>query len=226
MRIALRQPPTLLPAAQAFLTDVASASVITADLPRHAADPAEVRELAGAAATRLSAFVVRDRPGVGTLSPAHYAAVLAEAGMTSIVELSCRHRNRVALEGEIAALADIGVGGVLAVSGREPGASDPVGTHDVFDLDAAALAALAADAGHLVLTLDDEVPPGQPQIATVSIRAVTGVTEAARRAELARRAPGVAGVHLRPVAGPDDPAGSRAAAMVPDVAAALGDGAT
>lgn len=90
------------------------------------------------------------------LAPTHQAAMLVEAGIPVISALSCRDRNRVALEGELAALADVGVDGVLVTMGEDGAGSAPV-----FDLDVVQLVALAARAGHFVVVTDSptaEVP--------------------------------------------------------------------
>ncbi len=75
------------------------------------------------------------------------AAELAAAGARPWITLTCRDRNRVVLEQELAGLAALGVEGVLCVTGdgRGPGVRPEVGR--VFDLDSTRLTNLAATAG-------------------------------------------------------------------------------
>jgi 5,10-methylenetetrahydrofolate reductase len=81
------------------------------------------------------------------LPPALFAAEVLEAGGRLWTTLACRDRNRVVLEQELAGLAEIGVDGVLCVTGDARGPSARPGATQVFDLDGTRLAALAAAAG-------------------------------------------------------------------------------
>lgn len=134
-------------AAVAFTAKVAAGSISTADVP---VDSTEADAFVAAAVERsreVTALVLRQRDaGVPGLSPVFGAALLVEAGIPVIVELTNRDRNRVALEGELAALADIGVDAVLVRSDAE--------APSVNDIDAAHLAALARRAGHAVVAAD------------------------------------------------------------------------
>ena len=145
MRFATRQPAAPSARARALLETAPALR----ELDDVGPDPDRLRQAALVAAGTV---LVRDRPGPRVLSPAHQAAVLTAAGVDVVVELSCRHRNRVALEGEVAALADCGVAGVLVTDGdgREDTPARPV-----HDLDAAGLARLVADAGLAVLVVED-----------------------------------------------------------------------
>jgi hypothetical protein len=64
--------------------------------------------------------------------------------------LNCRDRNRVALEGELAALADAGAAAVHCVTGDHTAIGHRPDAAPVFDLDATRLAAAARAAGLLV----------------------------------------------------------------------------
>ncbi len=84
--------------------------------------------------------------------------------MPAWLTLSCRDRNRVVLEQEVASLAHTGVDGLLCVTGdgRAPGVRP--GVTQVFDLDGTRLAALAAGHGLAVGV------PESPTAAPVSLR--------------------------------------------------------
>jgi 5,10-methylenetetrahydrofolate reductase len=92
------------------------------------------------------------------LSPAYRASVIAAEGMRPWAGLNCRDRNRVALEGELAALADIGAA-VHCVTGDHTAIGHRPEARAVFDLDSTELASLARSAGVLVSVAENPVAP-------------------------------------------------------------------
>ena len=123
------------PAATVFAARVAQGTVITADLPVLAAGAAVVSE-AGARLAELTA-----------------------AGATVIAGITCRDRNRVALEGELAALGDLGAAGVLAVTGDHPSSTARPDAEPVFDLDSTRLAALVRRTGLFAAVVEQPAAP-------------------------------------------------------------------
>lgn len=123
--------------------------IVTADLPSVAGEPHASAVGAAQLAPFVTALVTDDPVAGGGLAPAHRAALLREGGAGVIAGLTCRDRNRVALEGELAALAHADVHAVLVMTGDHPAAARAGGAA-VFDLDSPRLAALAHRAGHLV----------------------------------------------------------------------------
>jgi methylenetetrahydrofolate reductase (NADPH) len=111
----------------------------------------------------VAAVVLPDRTGGPTA--VHAAALLVEAGVPVVVTVACADRNRVAIEGALAACADIGVAGVLCVEGEH-------GPGTVHDLAPADVAVLARRAGLLALAL--EPLPGAD--AVVAVEALAGGT--------------------------------------------------
>src|SRR5258708_4927922 len=81
--------------------------------------------------------------------PSYQARLLADEGVTAWAGINCRDRNRVAIEGEIAACADAGVAGVHCVTGDHPGTGHRPDAAAVFDLDSIELVGLASTAGAL-----------------------------------------------------------------------------
>jgi methylenetetrahydrofolate reductase (NADPH) len=73
------------------------------------------------------------------------AALLAQAGLEPILQLTCRDRNRLALEGELMGAAASGVKNLLCLTGDDPKAGDQPDTKAVFDIDAATLTRIARD---------------------------------------------------------------------------------
>ncbi|MCU1593861.1 MAG: methylenetetrahydrofolate reductase [Frankiales bacterium] len=95
--------------------------------------------------------------------PGQMTSLVHDAGLVAWITLTCRDRNRVVLEQELAGLALGGTrpAGVLCVTGdgRAPGTRPEV--TQVFDLDSTRLAALAADRGLPVAVA--ESPGAEPR---------------------------------------------------------------
>ncbi|AUG29044.1 methylenetetrahydrofolate reductase C-terminal domain-containing protein [Microbacterium hominis] len=166
-------------AAAAFATRVSEGLLVTADLPVRSADAGVLAE-AGARLAGLTAVIAGEPPGLrASLSPTHKALVLGGAGATVIAGITCRDRNRVAIEGELAALADLGVAGVLAVTGDHPASTALPHAQPVFDLDSTRVAALARRAGLFVAVAE------QPAAPPIDYRPVRLALKARAGAELA-----------------------------------------
>jgi len=67
------------------------------------------------------------------------AALLIAAGIEPILQLTCRDRNRIALQGELMGAAALGVRNLLLLRGDDPTAGDQPDAKPVFDLDSRAL---------------------------------------------------------------------------------------
>ena len=86
------------------------------------------------------------------LSAVTAAGLLQAAGIEPILQLTCRDRNRFALQSELLAAAALGVRNLLALRGDDPSAGDQPDSKAVFDLDARQLLDTARrlrDAGEL-----------------------------------------------------------------------------
>ena len=94
--------------------------------------------------------------------PAYLAHLIQAAGLATWVGVSCRDRNRVALEGELAALAHVGVAGIHAVTGHHPLSGDRPDARAVFDLESTQVVALARSLG---LTVSVTESPAAPPVA-------------------------------------------------------------
>lgn len=104
------------------------------------------RSVAATLAASSDAVLVGDHQNRPDFPPTLLASMLLEAGTRPWITLTCRDRNRLVLEQELAGLCQLGVDAVLCVTGdaAPPGRS---GVTQVFDLDGPRLAALAASAG-------------------------------------------------------------------------------
>jgi methylenetetrahydrofolate reductase (NADPH) len=72
------------------------------------------------------------------------AAILAQNGIEPILQMSCRDRNRIALQSDLLGAAALGIRNLLMLRGDDPSAGDQADAKPVFDLDTQALAATAA----------------------------------------------------------------------------------
>jgi methylenetetrahydrofolate reductase (NADPH) len=77
-------------------------------------------------------------------SPLAVAIALKQLGMEPIMQLTCRDRNRLALEAEIAGAALHGIENVLCLTGDDVTAGDEPEARRVFDLDSIQLLALGS----------------------------------------------------------------------------------
>jgi methylenetetrahydrofolate reductase (NADPH) len=72
------------------------------------------------------------RPHLGAVTA---AAMLVERGIEPILQLTCRDRNRIALQSDLLGAAASGVHNLLALRGDDPSAGDQPDAKAVFDLD-------------------------------------------------------------------------------------------
>jgi methylenetetrahydrofolate reductase (NADPH) len=89
------------------------------------------------------------RPHLGAVTA---AAMLVQEGIEPILQLTCRDRNRIALQSDLLGAAAAGIRNLLMLRGDNPEAGDQPDTKPVFDLDARQLletARLLRDKGEL-----------------------------------------------------------------------------
>ena len=72
------------------------------------------------------------------------ATILLQNGIEPILQLTCRDRNRIALQSELVGAAAMGIQNILVLTGDDPKKGDQPDAKPVFDLDSAALMATAA----------------------------------------------------------------------------------
>ncbi|WP_382304730.1 methylenetetrahydrofolate reductase C-terminal domain-containing protein [Herbiconiux sp. UC225_62] len=139
---------------------MATRPIVVADFPGRSVDRASLTECAQALAGRVDATLAGDsgRSRV-QFSPSYRAQLVRNEGLAVWTGLNCRDRNRVALEGELAGLADVGVAGVHCVTGDHTATGNRQDALPVFDLDSTQLTALARQAGHLVSVAEAPLTP-------------------------------------------------------------------
>jgi methylenetetrahydrofolate reductase (NADPH) len=71
------------------------------------------------------------------------AAILVQNGIEPILQLACRDRNRIALQGELMGAAALGIHNLLLLRGDDPTQGDQKDAKPVFDLDSRGLTEMA-----------------------------------------------------------------------------------
>src|SRR3954469_5921747 len=67
------------------------------------------------------------------------AVILAQNGIEPVLQLTCRDRNRLALQSDLLGAAALGIRNLLVLRGDDPSAGDQPDAKPVFDLDSGAL---------------------------------------------------------------------------------------
>jgi methylenetetrahydrofolate reductase (NADPH) len=110
---------------------------VTAELnPPDTADPQAVYDAALVLAEVADAINATDASGANVhMSSLGTCALLATAGYEPVLQMSCRDRNRIALQGDLLGAAALGVKNVLAITGDDVTAGDQPEARRVFDFD-------------------------------------------------------------------------------------------
>jgi len=114
---------------------------ITAELnPPDSADPYEVYERGSIFDGWVDGINATDGSGANChMSSVGICALLTRVGYAPIMQISCRDRNRIAIQGDVLGAAAIGVNNVLCLTGDGVQAGDQPGAKPVFDLDCMSL---------------------------------------------------------------------------------------
>jgi methylenetetrahydrofolate reductase (NADPH) len=114
---------------------------VTAELnPPDSADPNAVYDHALVLSSVCDAINATDASAANVhMSGTGIAALLARAGYDTILQLACRDRNRIALQGDLLGAAALGVRNVLCLTGDGVQAGDQPDAMPVFDLDSITL---------------------------------------------------------------------------------------
>ncbi len=114
---------------------------ITAELnPPDSADPTEVFRQASYFEGWVDGINATDGSGANChMSSVGICALLTRAGYAPIMQISCRDRNRIAIQGDVLGAAAMGVNNILCLTGDGVQAGDQPGAKPVFDLDCMSL---------------------------------------------------------------------------------------
>jgi len=115
-------------------------AVTTEIAPPDSADPDEVLARASLFDGYVDAINATDGSGANChMSSLAVCAILTRVGYSPILQISCRDRNRIAIQGDTLGAAALGVSSVLCLSGDDVGAGDHPEAKPVFDLDSISL---------------------------------------------------------------------------------------
>ncbi len=123
----------------------AGAFAVTAELsPPDSADPEDVYARARVFDGRVDAINATDGSGANChMSSVAVCALLTRIGYSPILQISCRDRNRIAIQGDILGAAAMGVANLLCLTGDGVQAGDHPQAKPVFDLDCMSLTEIA-----------------------------------------------------------------------------------
>ncbi|NHZ71866.1 MAG: methylenetetrahydrofolate reductase [Aquificales bacterium] len=110
---------------------------VTSELnPPDSADPEDVYRAALVLAGVCDGINAVDASGAHChMSSVAICALLTRAGYSSVYQVSCRDRNRIAIQGDLLGAAAMGVGNVLFITGDDVTAGDQPEAKRVFDFD-------------------------------------------------------------------------------------------
>jgi methylenetetrahydrofolate reductase (NADPH) len=114
---------------------------VTAEIgPPRGVDPGAIARAAAPLRGWVDAVNVTDNPSAHVqLSSMAGCVLAAEAGLEPVMQLTCRDRNRIALQSDLLSAATLGIPNVLLLSGDHPVYGDHPDAKPVFDLDSVQL---------------------------------------------------------------------------------------
>jgi methylenetetrahydrofolate reductase (NADPH) len=133
--------------------------VVTAEItPPVSTDPAEFLRRAMPLKGLATAVNVTDGAGakvhLSSLATAHF---LVQSGIEPIFQMTCRDRNRLALQGDILGAVSLGIRNILALAGDDPKKGDQPEAKPVYDVDSRGLLAMAN-----AMRTQGKLPSGTP----------------------------------------------------------------
>lgn len=108
--------------------------------PPDSADPEDVYQAAQPLGEVVDAINATDASGANChMSSVGISALLTRAGYSAVYQISCRDRNRIAIQGDVLGAAAMGISNVLCLTGDGVGVGDQPGAKPVFDVDSLSL---------------------------------------------------------------------------------------
>ena len=148
------------------------AFAITAEVaPPDSADPNDVYKRASVFDGYVDAINATDGSGANChMSSVAVSALLARVGYSPVMQISCRDKNRIAIQGDILGGAALGISNMLCLTGDGVQAGDHPQSKPVFDLDCMSLLTIAR-------TLRDELHFQSGRKITAAPRIFLGAAE-------------------------------------------------
>jgi len=115
--------------------------IITTELaPPHGSQMGDFLRMAAFVAPHVDAINVTDNQGANMrMTPLTAAALLVREGIEPIMQITCRDRNRLALQSDLLGAAAMGIHNILALTGDHISCGDHYQGRAVFDLDSVVL---------------------------------------------------------------------------------------
>jgi len=115
--------------------------VVTAEVgPLKGTDTTEIKEVSELLQGKVDAANITDQQSsvlrLGSLATCH---LVKEAGVEPVLQLTCRDRNRLALQSDLLSASALGIDNVLALTGDLPSLGDHPQAKPVYDLDSVQL---------------------------------------------------------------------------------------
>lgn len=108
--------------------------------PPDSADPEDVYQAAQPLGEVVDAINATDASGANChMSSVGISALLTRSGYSAVYQISCRDRNRIAIQGDVLGAAAMGISNVLCLTGDGVGVGDQPGAKPVFDVDSLSL---------------------------------------------------------------------------------------
>jgi methylenetetrahydrofolate reductase (NADPH) len=138
---------------------VASPPLVLADFSCAPFDAADAQRVAAVLGPACDAVLVGDHQNRPDFPPTLMGRLLLDSGAAPWISLSCRDRNRIALEQELRGLDFVGVRTVLCVTGDGRGYDVRPDVTQTFDLDGPRLVHLAASLGMVAAVPETPTAP-------------------------------------------------------------------
>ncbi|MFW6114919.1 MAG: methylenetetrahydrofolate reductase [Thermodesulfobacteriota bacterium] len=104
--------------------------------PLKGTDTSEIMEVAEILKGKVDGVNVTDQQSaVMRLGSLATCSLLVQRGLDPVFQLTCRDRNRIALQSDLLSAAVLGIRNVLVISGDFPSLGDHIDAKDVYDLD-------------------------------------------------------------------------------------------
>jgi 5,10-methylenetetrahydrofolate reductase len=147
-------------AGRELLAVMAERQVIVTGMPARPMDSGSIQACSDILLGKVDAVLSGDSGRARVQFPPSYRAeLIRRSGLRALLGVNCRDRNRVALEGELAALAEADVAAVLCVTGDHTDTGDRPDAKPVFDLEGTKLVPLARRLGLLTAVAESPASP-------------------------------------------------------------------
>ncbi len=140
---------------------------VTAEIgPPKGSDPDKIRKKAEALKGYADSFNITDnQTAVVRMSSIAGCTLLIEMNMEPLMQITCRDRNRIALQSDVLGAAAIGIKNILCLTGDHQSFGNHPGAKGVYDIDSIQLIQILKnmrDRG--ILQSGDEILSGRPEI--------------------------------------------------------------